>query len=372
MSEEATAVSTADSAAPAAPSSSGESKGNQESFGSISHRSNSVNLADSSPKEPKAPAAPDKPEADKGQGEADKATPKAAKAADKAKAPEAPAPVGVDERHAEMLKAQGIDPATIAKDPVALNKFLDNYANMHREFTKSKQAEATEKALKDAQASLPVPANKAPEKPLSPMEEYDQSFEYSCQPYFSAQGVQNMQQLWEKNPQLASYLTGEYNKGAIKALREDIAWQSTQANQKLEEQRRQIQYQNDLKDAQTFTATNLAEAKKVHPELDKMFKASGVDDFLKHLEDQYTIPRTFILSDKKWVDFFVKASAAQEAVSKMEDHDKGVIENYKKNLAKQDEARLPGGEGGSEVPNPKDDEPKEKPWSNSQARGVRL
>ena len=355
-----------------APSSSeGSTSSASEYFG---HTSTSVDLGAPAPKsEEKSPESPDKVELSEGQGKDSGATPAKDKASDKAQpAPETPAAAGVDERHAEMLRNKGFDPAALAKDPAVLNKFLDNYSNLEREFTKSRQAEKSAQVLKEAQASLPATPLAAPApKLLSPMEEYEQAFAYSTQPYLASNGVQDIQGLWETNPNLAAYLSAEYAKGSVKALRDDIAWQSKQASEKMQAESQQMQYHKDLSDAETFANNNLAEAKRNYPELDKLLQTSGAESFLKHLEDHYTIPRTFILSDKKWVDFFVKSATAQDALSRMPDHDKEIIDAHMKALDKKQSAQLPSGDGGGEaIDAPKDAE--KSTWRNSGGRGVRF
>lgn len=323
----------------------------------------SVDLTSPSPTQNQVPPTEDKAEANAGQG----ADEKSSEANAEPKAEQKPS---IDERYAEMLKNKGFDPATFQSDPTQLNKFLDAYSNLEREFTKARQAEKAAQTLKDVQPALPN-ANGQAEAPkeVSPMEEYEQAFSYSISPYLAANGVDTLEALWQSNPQMASYLAAQYNKGLVNALKENFQWEKDQAAKKQQEEALKTQFQKDLTDAETFTQKNLTEAKKNYPELDRMFKDHGVEDFFKHLEDHYTIPRTFLMSDPKWVEFFVKAAAGREAIAKMADHDKEIIAAYAKDLEKKNQAQLPAGAGGGDVLEP----PKEfTTRRNSGARGVSL
>jgi len=344
-----------------------------ERIGIIRPSSNSVDLTKSMPQNPgsDAPAKPDKPEDKVGQAGDGKTTPEGKKEGQGQKPPEEK-PQGIDEQYAEMLKAQGFDPSKIVNDPTSLNKLLNNYSNMQREFTKKAQAEKTAAALKEAQSILPPAQGEKPPKIQSPIDVYEDSFNYMMQAQLAARGVQSIDELWQKDPAAAHYYESQYVKGRQKAFEENVAWQQTQAAQRLKEEGQKIQYQNDLRDAENFTVKNIAEARKNLPDLEAHFKNTGIEDFLRHLEDHYTIPRTFILSDKKWVDFFVKAAHAMNTVGKMDAHDKEVVENYKKALAKQGQATLPSGTGGGETELPPENDQKPSAWRNSQGRGVRL
>jgi hypothetical protein len=338
MSDEATAVATEAPASTGSDTSSTPARseaGNQGDF--FGHRSTSVDLTKPQPQATKAeaPAKPDKPEASDGQAGDSKSNAKDGAKPDKAKAPEQKPTLAVNEQHAQMLRNQGIDPATLANDPAALNKLLDNYANMHSAFTKKAQMEKTEQATSAAKAALP-PAGGATqtEEPNGPIAEFEAAWNYSIQPYLAAQGAKDMTELLDKNPQLYAYLNSEYMKGSMKALREDIAWQSTTAAQKMDAEKERVQHYNTLKEAESHMLANLTEAKKTNPEIERMFKDHGVEDFLKHLEDSYAIPRTFLLSDQRWMGFFTKAAAANEALKNMPDHDKKVIADHMKEIGR--------------------------------------
>lgn len=347
MSEEATAVQSSE-----VQSSSGMVEG-----------SRSVDLASTPQPTEQQPPETDKVISGDGQANSD-GTP--AQPQTDGQAPPAPAPVEsiVDPKYTEMLKAKGIDPAKI-NTPEALNKLLESYSNVVREFTKSRQQEKAQ----PIQEQPPAPKT---EPVKGPLEEFEESYQYMLSAHLAARGVSNMDELWEKDPKAAHYFDAQYTKLRQKAFEEHVRWENSQTARKGEEERKMAQYRSDLSDAENYTNRNLSEARKTFPGLDESFKKHGIDDFLAHLEDQYTIPRTFVLSDPKWSGFFAKAAQALSAMEKIADHDKEVIENYRKSLKKQGDAALPSSVGGGESVVPAPDQSGRGVFWNDNARGVRL
>jgi hypothetical protein len=347
------------------------SEGNLPFGGAGSRFENSVDLTAVRPQKSDStpPSKEDKAVVDKGQGEAVKPSGEPKKDG-QGKEKSAPAPEGkklVDERHAEMLRSKGFDPEKIGSDPESLNKFLDNYANLEKEFTKTRQAAKTADALKEAESALPAKKGQEPAKVVTPLDEFEQAWDFTLQSNLAAQGVKTLDELWQNNPAMANYLNAEYVKGRQKAFEDNIAFQQTQASQKFEEEKRNLQYQNDLREADSLSKQNIAEAKKAHPELEKMFTDTGVEAILKHLEDAYYIPRSFILSNKAHADFLVKAAHAINVVANMDAHDENVRKEYLKNIETQKKALLPSSSGEGVIDAPSGD--KKQPWNNSSARG---
>ena len=330
--------------------------------------SQSVDITKPSPqKADNTPPVTDKDKTDEGQTTDGKPAPKDEGKGQGQKPPAQPAAVGIDGQYAEMLKAQGIDPADVAK-PEVLNKLLGNYHQMQAQFTRDKQAAAAQKALTEAQSVLPKPEVTAGDEPKleSPLEQFEAAWEFSLRPFLAAAGVQNMDELRAKDPEAAADYQRQYLLKRQTAWEENQEWKQTQAFKQAEQQKKEIQFQNDMAQAKSMAQANLAEAKKALPKLEESFKAHGIEDLLKHLEDHYTIPRDFLLSDKKWTEMLAKAAHAMDVVANMDDHDQEVRENYRKDREKQNAARLPRGAGGAET-----FAPKEKPKiMDTSTRGV--
>jgi hypothetical protein len=332
-------------------------------------QSQSVDIAKPSPQQADTPPeTPDKDKADEGQTQDGKAAPETDKGKGQGqKPPEAPPVTGIDGQYADMLKAQGIDPAKISS-PEVLNKLLGNYHQLQSQFTRERQAEAAKKALTEAQSVLPKPPEPGAQEPKyeSPLEQFQAGWDLVIKAHLAPYGVQTLDELKQKDPVAYQHYKAQYLEKRQIAWEENQEWKQQQAYAAAEKQKREIGFKNDWDQSLSTMQANLAEAKKTMPEIEKAFKAHGIDDLFKHLEDQYSVPRNFILSDKKWVDVFAKAASAMEVVANMDAHDKEVKENYRKELDKQRAARLPSGSGGQETM-----KPAEKPKiQDTSTRGV--
>lgn len=168
------------------------------------------------------------------------------------------------------------------------------------------------------------------EKPLSPLEKLDQTYQGIINSQCMLLGCQSETDLIENHPGIWQRIQAAYNRDQKKATSEEVRWH-LQQKEEAETKRAQMQrLEHDARLAVDTFRNNISEAKKNDPDIEVNLVKSGATEFVDNLSKQIGIPSNYMLAVPEIFGFVSKAASS---IAFMEN-----LENYKGDLKKQWEA----------------------------------
>jgi hypothetical protein len=209
----------------------------------------------------------------------------------------------------KWMQSKGYDPTGFDPANDAHRKVVQSYRNAESELTRRMQAEKAKEVLETTKPIVDQPGPDA-QKELSPLEEWEQVFEFDVGRILMGAGVQSVQELYDTNPRLYAQLEQR------QVAERQAAWEKTQewkaeTAQKAEKQRKEEErYARQMQQAKDYTAQVLNDLRTKNPKLDDHFKAAGVNDILSHLEEVRALPKEILFLEPKMAAFLAQAADA--------------------------------------------------------------
>ena len=249
----------------------------------------------------------------------------------------------------EYLKSKGIDASDPSKLDVA--SVVKSVRSAEQKAADELKQKETIKKLEEVATIKPdAPAPAQAEEPQSPLQEFENIYNWQLNYILHGAGAENIEQLEQINPILAKTIKDEYVVNRQKSWEETQKWEKQQEvvqKQKAEEKRAA---EERFKETKTLAAANFQKIREEFPQFDSAYKDSGLSDIFQYLEDVAFWPSSFTLSNPAIAGKVAELAKAHSFYKNKDSYKESIIKEHELSIQKARNGVLPNAGGSGSQP----------------------